>query len=188
MKRREKLRAVLGLSLRKLSDGQTLFKAADIQAEALAQHGIKVSKTYICGVLRHDIGAKYARVKKIPFLGNSSRCMLLRQHYAKFMLSQLASGVRCINLDQTWINTANFTRQKWRMRGQTGSIPVNSIAPRITLQLAICTDGKLYCSLLQANTDAKTFCLFISKLCAKLTNEDPQWRDNTVLLIDGAKY
>ena len=78
MKRREKLRAVLNLSLRKLSDSQTLFKAADIQAEVLEQHGIKVSKTYVCGVLRHDIGAKYARVKKIPFLGNSTRCLLLR--------------------------------------------------------------------------------------------------------------
>ena len=35
MKRRENLRAVLSLSLRKLSDSQTLFKAADIQAEVL---------------------------------------------------------------------------------------------------------------------------------------------------------
>ena len=132
--------------------------------------------------------AKYKKIKKIPYLGNSDRCLLLRQHYARFMLAQLSSGVRCINLDQTWINTLNFTRQKWRMRGQTGSMPTNSIAPRISLQLAICTQGKLYCSLLQANTDAKTFCLFISKLCAKLTHEDANWRDNTVLLIDGAKY
>ena len=78
MKRRQKLRAVLDLSLRKLSDSQTLFKTADIQAEVLAEQGIKVSQTYVQGVLKHDIGAKYARVKRIPFLGNSTRCMLLR--------------------------------------------------------------------------------------------------------------
>ena len=110
MKRREKLRSVLDLALRKLHDGKSIIKAADIKAEVLAQHGIKVSTTYVCGVLRHDIGAKYARVKRIPFLGNSPRCLLLRQHYAKFMLAQLAAGARVINLDQTWINTFNFAR------------------------------------------------------------------------------
>ena len=40
----------------------------------------------------------------------------------------------------------------------------------------------------QSNTDSSTFCLFITKLAAKLTKEDPDWRDNTLLLIDGAKY
>ena len=41
--------------------------------------------------------------------------------------------------------------------------------------MAICTEGKLYCSLSQANTDSDTFCLFISKLAAKLTKEDKAW-------------
>ena len=117
MKRRRKLRAVIELSMQKLRGHEKIFNAEDIKNDVHEQHGIKVSLTYVCNVLRHDIGAKYARVKKIPFLGNTTRCMLLRQHYAKFMLQQLESGVRCINLDQTWINTSNFTRQKWRMRG-----------------------------------------------------------------------
>ena len=187
-KRGRKLQLVLAHALDKLRDNTTVFKAADVQAAVLEQHGVKVSLTYVCSVMRHDIGAKYARVKRVPFLGNSGRCLLLRQHYAKFMLAQLASGVRCINLDQTWLNTSNFTRCKWRLRGQTGSLPTNSVAPRISVQMAVCTEGRLYASLSQANTDAKTFCLFISKLCAKLTKESPDWRDNTVLLIDGARY
>ena len=33
------------------------------------------------------------------------------------MLDLLASGKRVINVDQTWINDANYTRRKWRMRG-----------------------------------------------------------------------
>ena len=32
------------------------------------------------------------------------------------------------------------------------------------------------------------FCLFISKLAAKLTAEDRNWRTNSLLLIDGARY
>ena len=38
------------------------------------------------------------------------------------------------------------------------------------------------------NTDHKTFCLFISKLAARLSADDKSWRDNTLLLIDGARY
>ena len=54
--------------------------------------------------------------------------------------------------------------------------------------MAICTDGKLYCSMYQINTDAKVFCLFISKLTAVLAKEDKNFRDNTILMLDGAKY
>ena len=110
MKKRLKMRAVVQTSLRKLQDAETAFRAKDVKAAVEDEHGIEVSCQYVCKVLRHDIGAKYKRVKRIPFLGNSPRCLLLRQHYAKFMMSQLESGVRIINLDQTWLNTTNFTR------------------------------------------------------------------------------
>ena len=32
------------------------------------------------------------------------------------------------------------------------------------------------------------FCLFVSWLAAKLTSEDKNWRSNTILQIDGARY
>ena len=54
--------------------------------------------------------------------------------------------------------------------------------------MAICTFGKLYCALTQVNTDHRVFCLFVTKLVAKLTKEDREWRKNTLILIDGAKY
>ena len=60
--------------------------------------------------------------------------------------------------------------------------------PRVAMQLAICTDGRLYCSMSQANTDTATFCLFMSRLAAKLSREDKDWRTRHLLLIDGARY
>ena len=104
------------------------------------------------------------------------------------MLEQLALGHRVINIDQTWINDTNHKRRKWRLRGQSNSSPENKVSPRVSVQMAICTGGKLYCALTQVNTDSDVYCLFISKLVAKLTSEDRNWRQNTVLLIDGAKY
>ena len=32
------------------------------------------------------------------------------------------------------------------------------------------------------------FCLFLSKLAEKLTSEDREWRQKTVILCDGARY
>ena len=40
----------------------------------------------------------------------------------------------------------------------------------------------------QINTDHNVFCLFISRLATKLTKQDRNWRGNTILLIDGARY
>ena len=54
--------------------------------------------------------------------------------------------------------------------------------------MAICTEGKLYCALTQVNTDHRIFCLFVAKLAAKLSLEDRNWRTNTVILCDGARY
>ena len=117
MKRREKLRAVVAEAHKHLSSKAGLFKAKQVTESVLADHGIAVSNQYVCSVLRSDIGARFKLIKKIPYLANHDRCLMLRQLYAKFMLRKLAAGVRIINVDQTWINDMYLKRRKWRMRG-----------------------------------------------------------------------
>jgi len=106
---------VLNASLEQLQSERGLDKAVSIQTAVKEKHSLEVTIEYVRSVLRNDIGAKYKRVKKIPYLGNTDRCLLLRQHYAKFIIAQLANGVRVINVDQTWLNNLNFKRQKWRL-------------------------------------------------------------------------
>ena len=38
------------------------------------------------------------------------------------------------------------------------------------------------------NTDSDVFLLFLRRLCDRLTTEDRQWKQNTVVLVDGATY
>ena len=71
---------------------------------------------------------------------------------------------------------------------ETNSIADKNIWPRVSMMLAIGTSGELYSSLYQVNTDSKIFCLFLTKLAAKLGTIDPNWRENTVLLLDNAPY
>ena len=62
------------------------------------------------------------------------------------------------------------------------------MAPRITMFLALDTDGEVFLSLLQSNSNNRVMDIYLRKLVLKLDHEDVNWRDNTVLLIDNAPY
>ena len=53
---------------------------------------------------------------------------------------------------------------------------------------AIDTDGRIWFALSQSNTDSNVFGLFLAHLCAQLDSETPGWRQDTTLVIDGARY
>ena len=55
----------------------------------------------------------YRRARKVPIQGNSERCLVLRQQYAKVMLEQLEQGKRVINVDESWLNESSFLRKIW---------------------------------------------------------------------------
>ena len=104
-------------SLKLLNSKAGLYKADQIRDSVREDSGLNVTRQYVSAVLSDDIGARYKRIRKVPWLGNTIRCLLLRQSYAKFILEQLASGTRVINVDQTWISDSNYQRRKWRKRG-----------------------------------------------------------------------
>ena len=46
----------------------------------------------------------------------------------------------------------------------------------------------VYFSLTQANTDQDVMLVFLVHLVRQLDSERPGWRDDTVMLLDGARY
>ena len=76
-KRRLKLRAVIDQATAQLNSKEGLQKAEQVRAKVMEEHKIAVSREYVCQVLRHDIGAKFKKIRKVPYLGNTSRCLLL---------------------------------------------------------------------------------------------------------------
>ena len=62
-------------------------------------------------------------------------------------------GKRFINVDETWINQKDFRRKSWRRYNQSNSIGVKAVAPRITFMIAFDTEGDVFYSLTQVNTD-----------------------------------
>ena len=54
--------------------------------------------------------------------------------------------------------------------------------------LAVDTTGEVFLSLVQSNSNAKIMEIFFQHLVRRLDDERPQWRRNTIILIDNAPY
>ena len=62
------------------------------------------------------------------------------------------------------------------------------MSPRISLIAAADTHGDLYLSLHQSNTNQDSFCNYIFGLVVQLDKDRPNWREDTIWQLDGAKY
>ena len=95
---------------------------------------------------------------------------------------------RIINIDESWVDSGDYRRRCWQRKGVSNSLPAKRVSPRITLILALDSEGKIYASLLQANSDTDTMVLFLTELIKTLDYEDRNWRTNSVLVWDNAGY
>ena len=62
------------------------------------------------------------------------------------------------------------------------------MTPRLSLIAALDTEGRVYFSLTQANTDQNVMLVFLRHLILTLDEERPNWREDTIILLDGARY
>ena len=118
-----------------------------------AETGIEVKYRQMSSIMKHDLGMSYRKIQTVSLRTNSEKNLVLRQQFALQLIEVLQSGKRVINVDQTWLGMADFRRMKWRPKGSTNSIPKLSMLPRITMFVGLDTDGELYLSLLQSNSN-----------------------------------
>ena len=131
---------------------------------------------------------RYRVLKRVEFQGNSERCLVMRMKYAQKMLEVLAEGKRVINIDETWLPHLDFRNKKWRQRGEQNTVSYKPLGHRVNMIAAIDTEGQLYLSLTQFNTDSDVMLMFMSRLAMLLTEERSDWREDTYWLLDNAPY
>ena len=76
----------------------------------------------------------------------------------------------------------------WAPSGAAATITDKQVSPRISLILAIDTEGHIWYSLTQVNTDSDVMTMFIRKLMCQLDRERPGWVDNSRILLDNAAW
>ena len=125
--------------------------------------------------MRKDLKMGYRFAWTVPIQGNAERCLVLRQQYALRLLPLLDSRRRIINVDESWLNQTRFVRRTWVPADAPGTFTIKQVAPRISLLAALDTEGRIWCALTQANTDADVMTLFLRHLVRQLDRESPGW-------------
>jgi hypothetical protein len=119
---------------------------------------------------------------------NTDEHKFRRHYFGKFLLEQLNGGWRCLNYDESSLDHFNCYSRAWCRRGKKVGDFIAPVAPRITLVAAVDNLGNSYLSLLQTNSNRHTTLLLLSQLFDLLSQEDPHWKESTIIIIDGARY
>jgi len=59
---------------------------------------------------------------------------------------------------------------------------------KVAIIAALDTDGQIYFALTHSITNSEVIGMFLSHLCRQLDLDRADWRSNTVIMLDGAKY
>ena len=130
----------------------------------------------------------YRMAKAVPTQSNVERALVLRQQYSLRLLPLLEKKTRIINVDESWLNQTRHLRRTWVPSDAPSTFREKQVQPRISLLLAIDTDGKIWCALTQANTDADVMTLFLRYLARRLDHETPGWQETSYILLDNAAW
>ena len=75
---------------------------------------------------------------------------------------------------------------KYGLKGLPNSVPAYSQVPRTTMIVACDSLGNVYISAAQTNSCSSVFQMYMRFLVLKLEKEDSNWREKSVIVLDGA--
>ena len=131
---------------------------------------------------------KHRKIKKLSFQTNSVQSLIKRQQYALKLIELLKEGKTILNVDESWIADSDYVRNVWRPTYATGTVTIKALSMKVAVIAAISTEGHIYYSLTHSLTNSEVIGMFFYHLCKTLDLEDANWRENTVVLLDGASY
>ena len=138
--------------------------ALTVKLELEKDLGMEATLLEIRKVMREDLDMTYRKVLPIPIHGNSGKNLVLRQQFARRMIQLLLEGKTIINFDESWINMTDFRRRKWQAPNTTNSVAALQTADRISMIAALDSQGSVYLSLLQSNSNGRIMDIFLRQL------------------------
>lgn len=165
-----------------------IFRAGQIKDAVKEVAALEVDDLLVRRVMRKDLKMGYRLARQVPVQSNSERCLVLRQQYSLTMLPELSVGRRIINVDESWLNSTRFLRRLWVPTNAPATFSDKQVSPRISLILALDTEGRIWFALTQANTDTDIMTTFLRHLVRQLDREDPGWEVDSLILLDNAKW
>ena len=149
---------------------------------------IKAKDRPIRRIMKDDLKMRYRKIVTVSLKVNVPKNLILRQQFALKLIETMNSGKKIINVDETWLGLTDWRRMKWQAPGTTNSILRKMMLPSVTMITALDTNGEVYLSLLQSNSNSQVMELQIRQLVLQLDKQRKNWRDDTVIMLDNAKY
>ena len=144
----------------------SIWNVKQIQALVKEATGLKVSTFRVLGVLKNQFKLSYRKIKRVPFTGNLERNRVMRSLYAQKMLQVYESEQRVINVDESWIPSADFHQRRWKRRGMLNTAPDKALSQKINIITAMSSDGDVWIALTTCNTDSDVLMLFMTQLAS----------------------
>ena len=160
--------------------------AHSVQKKLLEEDKIHSSIREIRNVMKKQLRMGYKKVTHITMQGNSVRNIVLRQQFALKLVELLMAGKTILNVDESFLGMMDFRLRKWQRRRGAKCHAITQTQPRISVISALDSDGEIFYSLVQGNTNDKIMEIFIQKLVKRLDSIKKEWRKSMVWLFDNA--
>lgn len=171
-----------------LNENGSMNSLKEIRSWLKEKHHINIKPWKLRNIMFAKMKLRYKRIEPISWQGNSPKNLVLRQHFAMTFLKQDLTKKTIVNIDETWLGMSNFKRMRWAPIGKANSMPKKNLQPRISMIVGLDTNGQVYTALLQANSNSSIMELFFTHFIRLMNGKDRYWRQNTILLLDGAPY
>ena len=147
-----------------------------------------LTKKRVSRIMATELGLRFKRAKVVNERANLLNSRVQRQRFAVKLIRMMSSGKRVINIDESALNQGQFIRNTWAPRGLKNAHSSKPFGHRLSLIAAMDTHGQVYFAVTQSTVDSEVFVAFLLRLAETLDSEDPDWRDNTVIVLDNASY
>jgi transposase len=148
----------------------------------------RISTSTLRSFLRERLGLRYVRLGIVSPLYNTPELRILRQIAAEQYIQILEEGKVLINVDESVLRATDHRTRGWNPFGRRTFSSHSQRLFSVNIIAAITTRGQVLFTVNRGRTRSSTFCLFLAKLASHLDIENPQWRANSILLIDNAPY
>ena len=119
---------------------------------------------------------------------NSDKNKILRLLYAKELVKCYNSGVEVWNIDESAIVSTDARSRGWFWRWETGHITGRILPKRVSLLAAVSSRGRVMHCALNRTFNSDGFILVFSKMLELLEEEDNNYLDKNIFVLDNAPY
>ena len=185
----KELNNTVKISIREyLKHGIHLGSVEEIRKKLHEDKGIEIKDPKLLHIMHKEIGLRYKRVADVSWQGNSERNLILRSQFAQEFYKLKLEKKTIINIDETWLGMTDFRNMSWALPGRPNSVAKKNVVPRISMVVALDSEGAVKITLLQANSNSQVMELFFSNFIRMMDDRNRYWRKHHVILMDNAPY